>query len=206
MSMIFLTLDDVDGVALACTANDTLSGLGARDGVTPVDGSLCLAPVQTDQTARGLYVARAGAWDRVPMRTGQKFRVVGGTVNGGKEFQLTTGSISPASFTSAGVCATNLAVTDITGGASLPSNAVGGTALSAGAQRLLPFTGRNGAGACTCTGLKVGDTVTGIVNVTDSSNDAAKFEATVTVVNQLQQSDAGDLSAKKFIVLAVAKS
>jgi hypothetical protein len=86
------------------------------------------------------------------------------------------------------------------------SNGVTGTQLSSGAQRLLAFTGKNGAGACTATGTKVGDKVTGIVNLTDGTTATSLFEATITVADQIQQSSATDLSAKKFSLLVVAKS
>ena len=49
---------------LATTANDTLSGLAARDGVTPVAGSRVLVMNQTAPADNGIYVAASGAWSR----------------------------------------------------------------------------------------------------------------------------------------------
>ena len=48
----------------ATTANDSLSGLAARDGVTPVAGDRALVNFQTAAAANGIYVAAAGAWTR----------------------------------------------------------------------------------------------------------------------------------------------
>ncbi len=51
-------------VRLVTTTDDTLSGLAARDGVTPVGGDRALVTGQTTQTANGIYVAATGAWTR----------------------------------------------------------------------------------------------------------------------------------------------
>jgi hypothetical protein len=67
--------------------------------------------------------------------------------------------------------------------------------------KVLSFTGRNGAGACTLTGAAVGDEVVGIAGLTDMGGADASFEATVTVVDQIQQSAAGDLSLKNYLVI-----
>ena len=82
-----------------------------------------------------------------------------------------------------------------------PTNA-GQAAITAGASlKYIAFTGHSGAGACTATGLSVGDTIVGIVNITDGTTATANFEATVSVANQIQQSSATDLSAKKFAII-----
>lgn len=51
-------------VRLATTTNDSLSGLAARDGVTPVAGDRVLVTGQTTASANGIYIAAAGAWAR----------------------------------------------------------------------------------------------------------------------------------------------
>lgn len=53
-----------DPVRVATTANDTLSGLAARNGVTPVAGDRILVGSQTTTADNGIYVAAAGAWSR----------------------------------------------------------------------------------------------------------------------------------------------
>lgn len=95
-------------------ANDTLSGFGARNGVTPVDGDLMLATAQTDQTANGPYIARSGAWDRViSVQTAQLYYVSSGT-DAGVTWQLRTAGITPASYNSTtGACGTNLSLVSI---------------------------------------------------------------------------------------------
>lgn len=111
-----------------------------------------------------------------------------------------------------GVAASNAAGSSTTKAAKIDhvhavgSNAITGPMLSAGALRMLAFTGHNLAGACTATGTKIGDTVVGVVNITDGTTAKTSFESTVTVADQIQQSAASDLSAKNFILLVVAKS
>lgn len=111
-------------------ANDTLSGLGARNGVTPVAGDIMLATAQTDQTANGPYIARSGAWDRVvSVQTAQLYYVSSGT-DAGVTWQLRTAGITPASFDSTtGACGTNLSLVSIAsaGGTSGPVTATVGT-------------------------------------------------------------------------------
>ena len=51
-------------VRIVLTANDSLNGLAARDGVTPVAGDRVLATNQTTASQNGIYVAAAGAWAR----------------------------------------------------------------------------------------------------------------------------------------------
>ncbi len=57
-------IDAKASVRLRTIGNDTLSGLAARDGVTPVAGDRVLVPAQTTGTQNGVYVAAAGAWAR----------------------------------------------------------------------------------------------------------------------------------------------
>jgi hypothetical protein len=91
--------------------------------------------------------------------------------------------------------------------AKIGANAVTGAALSAGSLRFLAFAGHNGAGACTATGAKVGDTVVGVIDLAGGSvSAAASFESTITVINQIQQSSVSDLSALKYALIVVAKS
>lgn len=54
-------------------------------------------------------------------------------------------------------------------------------------------------------GVKIGDKVIMIANVTDHASAAASFEATVTVTDQIQQATT-DLSAKTLVILVVAQS
>lgn len=62
------------------------------------------------------------------------------------------------------------------------------------------FTGRNGAGAITLTGARVGDKVSALINMTSPADAKANFESVITVDNQIQQSSASDLTASKFLV------
>lgn len=51
-------------VRFSTTVNDTLSGLAARDGITPVAGERALAQFQSAPAQNGIYVCAAGAWTR----------------------------------------------------------------------------------------------------------------------------------------------
>jgi hypothetical protein len=66
---------------------------------------------------------------------------------------------------------------------------------------VISFTGRNLAGACTATGVAVGDVIFGVAGLTDMGQADSKFEGVVTVENQIQQSAAENLSAKNFMAL-----
>lgn len=69
---------------------------------------------------------------------------------------------------------------------------------------LMTFSGRNGAGACTATGLAIGDLLLSVMDIDVGGglgNAGSSFEATVTVNDQIQQSSATDLSTSEFIAL-----
>ena len=59
--------------------------------------------------------------------------------------------------------------------------------------------GRNGAGALTLTGAKVGDTVVAIADLTTPGDLQSSFETTVSVAGQIQQSSASNLSAVEIL-------
>lgn len=59
-------------VAFATTANDTLSGLGVRDGYTPTVGMACLVKNQTNSANNGIWLADSGAWSRAVFNTTTK--------------------------------------------------------------------------------------------------------------------------------------
>ena len=106
---------------------------------------------------------------------------------------------TPATTLAAPTSQTQEDLTDSTGGAA-------GTTLAAiGAVPdiviALAQLGKNGTGALSLTGTAVGDRVLGVVNLTDVADAAAKFETTITVDNQIQQTAADDLSAKQCYFL-----
>ena len=51
-------------VRFATTTNDSLSGLSARDGVTPVAGDRCLVKNHATAANCGIYTAASGSWTR----------------------------------------------------------------------------------------------------------------------------------------------
>lgn len=87
-------------VAVATTANITLSGLQTIDGYTTVDGDRVLVKNQTTGSANGVYVAVAGSWtraldvDTAAELSGATVFVQNGTTNGSKTFTCTTSNIT----------------------------------------------------------------------------------------------------------------
>lgn len=103
------------------------------------------------------------------------------------------------------------------GGASFIKNALqintlpSGTAVTAhnrgiGGNRYLATAGSNGAGAVTFTGAKVGDAVSNVANMGDGTDATSSFESTVSVADQVQQTSVSNLSAKKILIVLLAKS
>ncbi len=68
------------------------------------------------------------------------------------------------------------------------------------------FTGVAAAGAVTLATANKGDFVIGLINITDDTDDNAKFESQISVDGQIQQSSASDLSSKKFLVFLSRQS
>lgn len=90
-------LDFKASVVTATTANITLSGTQAIDGVAVVAGNRVLVKNQTTASQNGIYDVAAGAWTRSSdananneVSAGMYAFVEGGTVNSGKSFVLTT--------------------------------------------------------------------------------------------------------------------
>lgn len=130
-----------------------------------------------------------------------------GTINNGKVTadKLAANAVTTAKVADSAVTANKLA-SNAVATAKIATDAVTGPKLASGAVTQLVCTGRNGAGACTLTGAKVGDKVIGNINLTDAADAKASFETTITVADQIQQSSASDLSTKKFAVTLVVKS
>jgi hypothetical protein len=110
------------------------------------------------------------------------------------EAKIADGAVATAKLADAAVETAKLADDNVTA-----------AKLDDAALRFSAFTGKSGTGACTLTGAAVGDVVLGVVNLTDGGNASSSFESTITVVNQIQQSSASDLSTKKFSVLLLKR-
>lgn len=95
-------IDAKASVRLKTTANDTLSGLAARDGVTPVANDRVLVASQTTPAQNGVYLAAAGAWTRATdadgvgeLNPGAFWYVEEGTVSGKTQWRIeNTGTIT----------------------------------------------------------------------------------------------------------------
>jgi hypothetical protein len=73
--------------------------------------------------------------------------------------------------------------------------------------KLLSFDGRSGTGAITLTGAAAGDYVIMVTGLTEGAlgNASASFESAITVVNQIQQSSASNLSANNYLALLIRR-
>lgn len=65
----------------------------------------------------------------------------------------------------------------------------------------ISFTGSNGAGPCTATGLAVSDVIFGVAGLTTVGQADGSFEAVVSVADQIQQSSESNLSAENYQAL-----
>lgn len=89
-------LDTKESVRIATTANITLSGLTAIDGITPVAGNRILVKDQTGGEQNGIYVAGSGVWARAndamqgELTPNAFVFVEEGTVNANSGWTLTT--------------------------------------------------------------------------------------------------------------------
>lgn len=128
----------------------------------------------------------------------------------GANATLRVGVQRPAPVAPAAVVAHRFQAGPASGGAALPTfRAMAAGDVPIGCFR--PFrgvAGRNGAGALTCTGAKVGDRVllASITGASPTTSATSSLETTVTVDNQVQQSDAADLSAGHFDIVLLALS
>lgn len=75
-------------------------------------------------------------------------------------------------------------------------------------RKTVSFAGRNLTGACTLVGVKVGDVVVSVTGLAAGTvgDQAAKFETTITVADQIQQSNNTDLSANIYLATILHKS
>lgn len=94
-----------------------------------------------------------------------------------------------------------------------PTAASGGVAdLPANIVKKYSAAGRNGAGAITLTGTKVGDKVIGALGFVTatgalaSAAPEASFESTITVADQIQQSSASNLTANTYVFFIQPRS
>ena len=73
--------------------------------------------------------------------------------------------------------------------------------------KLLSFDGVSAAGPCTATGAAVGDYVIMVTGLTDGALGfaSASFESVVTVINQIQQTLASNLSANNYLALLIRR-
>lgn len=71
---------------------------------------------------------------------------------------------------------------------------------------VISFAGSNLAGACTATGVAVSDVLFGVAGLTTVGQVDSKFEAVVSVADQIQQSAAEDLSTANFVALVYRPS
>lgn len=128
-----------------------------------------------------------------------------------------TGEVTTAMLADDAVTAAKVADGAIDAAAKIAGGVVPPTKLVGTGIKTGHFVGRNGAGAITLTGAAVGDRVfcgwlsgdasdnltKGEGSVGTTATFTALFEATITVVNQIQQASASDLSDNKYTVILI---
>ena len=75
-------------------------------------------------------------------------------------------------------------------------------------RKLVTFEGRSGTGLISVPGLAVDDIVRVIqgILVADVGDRSGSFETTITVINEIQQTDAANLAGKAFIAEVVTET
>lgn len=70
-------------------------------------------------------------------------------------------------------------------------------------ETTLAFSGHNGAGACTATGVVVGDRILSVTGVASGTvgDQSASFESVVSVNDQIQQTSVSNLSANVYLAV-----
>lgn len=128
-------------VRAATTASITLSGTQTIDGVSVIAGDRVLVKDQASAPTNGIYVVAAGAWARATdadadaeVRSGLTVFVTEGTVNGDKQFSLTTNGAIALGTTPLTFALTASSGTTYTAGngISLPGNAITAVAAAGG--------------------------------------------------------------------------
>ena len=80
--------------------------------------------------------------------------------------------------------------------------------LTAGLFKTFCLQGADASGGAThitATGVKIGDKVVMVADITDHNSQAGAFEVTVTVADQIQQATT-NLSAKTLVIIVIAQS
>lgn len=124
----------------------------------------------------------------------------GGLPAGAQAIVSDTPAVVIAALGGAAFIAKNLLVQTLSGSATATTHNNG-----LGQPACLSTKGSNGAGAVTFTGAAVGDTVLTVGNVTLGTDVTSSFESTITVVNQIQQSAATDLSSTNIFIVLMTK-
>lgn len=166
------------------TTNITGNIYGPRLGCVPVEHTY---PVSFNTTG----IASAILVDTIHVITGGAAVIADVQVLINTAFNaVTTNVLTVGTSTTANEWITAAAVNESLAG-NYPSTSVSNIA----------FSGHNGAGACTATGLVVGDrilSVTGVASGTVGDQSAA-FESVVSVNDQIQQTSVSNLSANVYI-------
>lgn len=182
-------------VAVATTANITLSGEQTVDDIAVVDGDRVLVKDQTDGIENGIYVANTGTWVRAPdcdgvydLVEGTLIKANAGTANSGFWYCSTTGTIvvGTTSIAFAGA-STILAVVSAYMQTMLDdaNAAAARVTLGQNAQILWSGTAGGSADALTLTPTPAAESLTTGLTVLFKSGAAANTGATTLAVSGL---------------------
>lgn len=119
---------------------------------------------------------------------------------------LSATNLPAASASASGVVELATTAEAVTGTDTTRALTAAGLRAVMGKIKAISFDGVAAPGACTATGAVVGDKVLAVFGITNGALGAAgaSFEATITVVNQIQQSSASNLSANDYVAILLA--
>lgn len=190
-------VDFKESVRAATTANITLSGTQTVDGVALVADDRCLVKDQSTGSQNGIYVVKAGAWQRASdadtnaeVTSGLAVVAEQGTANGSKLWILTTANPIVVGTTALAFAAIG------TGGVTAGNGLTGTSSLSVLAENATIAVGAGGVKRAA---------ITGDVTIADGSNTSAIADDAVTTAKILDaQVTAGKLASNAVTTAKIA--
>jgi hypothetical protein len=148
----------------------------------------------SDSTYQGkVYDTQGG--DEIVVASGGKI-----TVEAGGEIDVSAGTLTPGTNAIADGAVTTAKLAS--GAATLPKIGIAGI-------KCLSAAGKNGSGAVTLTGAAIGDRLVAVFGAPTAGGALAvkvpgtDFEAAMTVVDQIQQLSASNLSANTYVFILI---
>lgn len=133
-----------------------------------------------------------------------KFRLTNGTDSGSGDITAVTAGTGLSGGGTSGAVTLSLAAG--AAAANLANGSITGPKIATTAFRTITFNGRNGAGACTATGVKAGDKILFLVKTDDGAFNYGAFNSTVSVDDEIEQVAPSNLLANTYSALILAQA